>query len=110
MLNRSSVIVRPKQPFLDWVNSYDGTRISPLEVDRDQTVYLIPEYLTDLDAHQVLKRVYETIFELELEGWCLDDEKWPSIRTLGVFMEWFTVEFHSMVIDLCGDPLVDDYA
>lgn len=56
------------------------------------------------------QRVYETIFELELEGWCLDDEKWPSIRTLGVFMEWFTVEFHSMVIDLCGDPLVDDYA
>jgi hypothetical protein len=55
MLNRSSVIVRSEQPFLDWVNSYDGTRISPLEVDRDQTVYLIPEYLKDLDAHQVLK-------------------------------------------------------
>ncbi len=51
-----------------------------------------------------------TIFEMELEGWCLDDEKWPSIRTLGVFLEWFTVEFHSMVIDLSGDPLVDDYA
>lgn len=56
------------------------------------------------------QRVYETIFELELEGWCLEDEKWPSIRTLGVFLEWFTVEFHSMVIDLSDDPLVDHYA
>lgn len=110
MLNRSSVIVRPKQPFLDWATTYDGSGITSQDVGHEQTVYLIPEYLNDLDAHQVLKRVYATIFEMELEGWCLDDEKWPSIRTLGVFLEWFTVEFHSMVIDLSGDPLVDDYA
>ena len=108
MLNRSSLIIRPKKPFLDWVTSYEGSRISVQDVGLEQIVYLIPEYLHDLDAHQVLKRVYETIFEMELEGWCLDENRWPSMRTLGVFMEWFSVEFHSMVIDLCGDPLVDD--
>lgn len=108
MLNRSSVIVRPKQPFLDWVTSYESSDISFQDVGHEQTVYLIPEYLNDLDAHQVLKSIYETIFELELEGWCVDENKWPSMRTLGVFKEWFTVEFHSMVIDLCGDPIVDD--
>ncbi len=107
MLNRSSVVVRPKRPFLDWVNSQDGPNLS-FEDFRDQTSYLIPEYLDDLDAHQVLKSIYQTIFEMELEGWCLDDEKWPAIRTLAVFLEWFQVEFHSMVIDLCGDPLVED--
>jgi hypothetical protein len=32
----------------------------------------------------VLKRVYQAIFELELEGWCLDDEKWPVLRTLSI--------------------------
>lgn len=108
MLNRSSLIVRPNQPFLDWVASYDGSSVTPSEVGPDQAVYLIPEYLYDLDAHKVLKQVYETIFELELEGWCLDEAKWPVPRTLAVFKEWFTVEFHSMVIDLCGDPLIDD--
>ena len=46
--------------------------------------------------------------DLELEGWCLDDEKWPVLRTISICKEWFTVEFHSMVIDLYGDPLVDD--
>jgi len=108
VLNRSSLIVRPKQPFLDWVNSYDGSSFPSSEVDHDQTVYLIPEYLNELDSHQVLKQVYETIFELELEGWCLDEGKWPNLRTLAIFKEWFTVEFHSMVIDLCGDPLIED--
>ena len=108
MLNRSSLIVRPKQPYIDWVNSYDGSRFSPSEEDHDQTVYLIPEYFKDLDTHQILKQVYETIFEMELEGWCLDEEKWPVPRTLAIFKDWFTVEFHSMVIDLCGDPLIDD--
>lgn len=108
MLNRSSVIVRPKKPFLDWVNSFEGSDLSPEDFKKDQTLYLIPEYLDDLDAHQILKRFYNFIFEMELEGWCLDEEKWPPIRTLSVFLEWFTVEFQSMVIDLCGDPLVDD--
>ena len=45
---------------------------------------------------------------MELAGWHQLEEDWPANRTYTMFREWFTVEWHSLVIDLCGDPLKDD--
>src|SRR5712691_8078877 len=46
MLNRGVVIVRPKQPYLDWAAGLDDSGIVP-DPNDEQTVYLIPSYGDD---------------------------------------------------------------
>ena len=48
-LNRSAIVVKPKQPFLDWLHAADPTshEITSLDVCREPTIYLIPECDTD---------------------------------------------------------------
>jgi hypothetical protein len=43
MLNRCALIVRPKQPFLDWAAQLDDSGLVP-DVKGEQTVYLVPEF------------------------------------------------------------------
>jgi len=62
MLNRAALIVRPKQPFLDWAAGLDDSGLVP-DVDGEKTVYLIPEFESDEEGLRVLKRVYAEIFE-----------------------------------------------
>jgi len=45
---------------------------------------------------------------MELEGWHLDESAWPVDRTFKKFRDWFAIEFHSVVEDLCDFPMVDD--
>ena len=60
MLNRCAVAVRPKQPFLDWVNSVEEGDSLTL-ADLQKTLYLVPDYEDPEDAEKVLKRVYDDI-------------------------------------------------
>ena len=109
MLNRSVLLVRPKQPFLDRAAGLDDSGIVP-NVEGEQTVYLVPEIEDDDHADRVLKRVYAEVFERELYGWHTDEAAWPKNRTLSLFRKWFEVEMHSVVEDLCDFSLVDDDA
>ena len=49
VLNRSAVAVRPKQPFLDWVNSVESDS-SVTADDLQKTLYLVPDYEDPADA------------------------------------------------------------
>lgn len=107
MLNRSAIIVRPAQPFLDWAATLDDSGLVP-NAGGEQTVYLVPDFEDDDEAAEVLDLVYAEIFERELDSWHTDDTAWPQRRTLATFKQWFTIEMHSMVEDLSSDGLVDD--
>lgn len=107
MLNRSAIIVRPKKAYIDWASSLDDVELLPAAED-ERTVYLIPAYDTEEEAAGFLAQAWESIFEAELESWHLVEEDWPAERTLKMFREWFDVEMHSLIVDLCGDPLQDD--
>jgi len=107
MLNRSLLIVRPGQPFLDWAAQLDDSGVLP-SVEGEQTAYLIPEFEDDEEAEQVLEAVFAEVFERELHGWHTDEDAWPQARTLGMFRQWFTIELHSVVEDLCADEIFDD--
>lgn len=109
MLNRCALIVRPKQPYLDWAASLDDSGIVPDPQD-EQTVYLIPSFEDDNEGERVLKRVYAEVFERELVAWHTDDTAWPKNRNLAMFRKWFDIELHSIVEDLCGYALADDEA
>lgn len=107
MLNRGVLIVRPKQPYLDWAAGLDDSGLVP-DPDGEKTAYLIPSFEDDDEAWEIVEDIYAEVFERELEGWHTDEDAWPQNRTFAMFKEWFDIELHSVVEDLVGDEIVDD--
>ena len=110
MLNRSAIVVKPKQPFLDWLHGADPTSMHLMLADllREPTIYLIPECDTDEDVAEALRELCEEIFDEQLAGWYTDTSTWPRDRSYEVFCQWFDYQHHSMLVDLCDDPLIYD--
>ena len=107
MLNRCVVIVSPEQPYLDWAHSVnDGG--APPSSNGEQSAYLLPLNDSDHDGSQTIEQCYEGLFESELASWHEIEKDWPSGRNYAMFQQWFKVEWHSVVLDLCDDPLRDD--
>lgn len=107
MLNRGAIIVRPSRLFIDWAASLDDSGLLPGK-DGEKTIYLVPEFEDDFEALEVLAKGYDIIFESELDGWHTRQSDWPKNRTFAMFREWFEVEFHSVVEDLCDYQVTDD--
>lgn len=109
-LNRSAIVVKPKQPFLDWLHAADPTslELTVLDLVREPTIYLIPECDTNEDVADVLRGLCEEIFEEQLAGWYTDTSTWPPDRGFEVFCRWFDYQHHSMLVDLCNEPLVHE--
>lgn len=107
-LNRSAIVVRPRQPFLDWLHSADPTsrNLSLPDLMREPRIYLIPECDTDAEVAEVLREVCEEIFIEQLEGWFRDERTWPTDLEFDAFCQWFDFQHHSMLIDLCDEPLI----
>ena len=110
MINRSAVIIRYNQPFVDWINAVDSSPENPLtlaEGNRESTVYLID--VEDQDEFEGwLELNYKILFEEELDGWYTDPALWPQDRSLRIFKEWCSFEFHSAVFDTGAAPILDD--
>ena len=106
-VNRSVLVVLPKQPFLDWLHNADPTSGElTLEILRDDpSVDLLPAHDLEPDLEKCLKRFCKTIFEEQLDGWYRVKELWPRDRSIKAFKEWFEYRFHSMPIDLSREPL-----
>ena len=111
MVNRGAVILRYKEPFVQWINEADpikdSSEVTIASANEERTVYLI----TDGDAENVDKWIREnhvSLFESELEGWYTDETLWPKKRDYKTFKEWFEVECHSVIMDKVGGEIYDD--
>jgi len=105
-INRALIVVRPKQPFLDWVQAVDYDEGLTLErVRKDPSAFLIPEFEFDDEQAAIIEWCYEDLFESQLESWYTDPAVWPQSRNLEMFLEWFDVEFQSLVFDLIDAPI-----
>jgi hypothetical protein len=111
MLNREMLIVRLKQPFVDWINEADPNpdrvHITLEDANEDSAVFLIHEYACE-DLEGWLAQCYLPLFEEVLEQWYLVPTLWPQDRDLDLFKAWCEVEVHGIVIDLVDEPLLDD--
>ena len=110
LINRGVVVIKPKPPFQEWVNS-DPTVSSPVSMEnlqQDCTAILVPDFFGPQDALDYLEPLKPALFEMELEGWNLDRGTWPSKRTNEVFDAWFELEVHSMVWDSVDAPIGRD--
>lgn len=101
-INRAAVVVRPKKPFLNWIQSMEEvpTRITDLWT----SVYLTP---ADMDAMpaQVLRNCFTQIFEEQLEAWCNSEKDWPPKRDFSTFQKWLEAEVVDLVFDLSEQPI-----
>src|ERR1700681_1517979 len=90
-VNRSAVVVVPKQPFLDWLHRVDSTsgRLTLINLRRDPGVYLLPEFDLEPELEDYLQEVCEEIFEEQLNSWYRAKELWPEDRRIDVFRQWF---------------------
>lgn len=83
-LNRSAVIVTPKQPFLDWLHRADPTSLTlTLEDVGEPTIYLLPQCEGDQDLIAHVKNYCYTIFEDQLDGWYREQATWPPDSEAG---------------------------
>ena len=88
-------------------------RVDPTSVElsledprREPTIYLLPECENEEAAREYLEEVRGEIFEEQLNGWYCASSSWPRRRDLDAFDRWFECSFHSVVVDLCDDPIL----
>jgi len=109
-LNRAAVILLPKQPALDWIRGVESTqpKLTLDELRKEPDVFLIPQKQIEFleDAERWIYRRWQLFFETFLGDWYTDESMWPQQRTLKLFKEWFEIQFHPMIWDLCEDPIV----
>lgn len=70
------------------------------DLQRESTVYLVPEYVEELEVLTFLAEKVMQIFEEHLDGWSRVPEAWPAVRDLKTFQQWFEYSTHSQVVDL----------
>ena len=84
MINRAVLILRYKQPFVDWINAADPVPTSKhtvklSDVNEDSTAYLVD--VEDEDELAAWLEVNgELLFEEELNGWYTEPALWPKDR------------------------------
>ena len=111
-LNRTVVLLGPKQPFLDWLNDVDPEEEALTEEDirDDNEVFLIPQFNDNSDSEKWVEKRWSFLFEHMLMGWIEDEAMWPQDRSLAMFREWFEIELHTMAWDLSDEQLfVEDW-
>ena len=114
-LNRTAVIVRPKEAFLAWATEVFASEADPPTradveeacLNQAPSVYLLPE--TDIEDEAMLEETMsefcELIFDSELEAWCEDTERWPADLGWEAFQEWFEWDVLGGIFDTFDEAL-----
>jgi hypothetical protein len=111
VLNRAVLILRYKQPFVDWINATEpnpnpNQRLKLADANSDSTCYLI-EVEEEEELDDWLKVNGAALFEAELSGWFPDPQLWPTDRSRTLFNKWCTYELHTLVFDTGTTPLAE---
>ena len=112
IVNRAAISVTPKEPFIDWVHSYDegSARIAAEEIRESPHIYLVRDSDYGDDPAKLIRKNFKVIFEEELNGWIIDESTWPAKRDLKTFKAWFEVKIHEIVFDMDDSPHVVEEA
>lgn len=104
LLNRSALSVRPTRHFVDWINELEPTMgdddLTLDDVERESTVYLIPEMDTPEALEAFVHERYAVILETELRAWEEDERQWPERLDWSLFQRFLQVEHSYLAIDL----------
>jgi hypothetical protein len=99
-INRTVLTIFPKQPYIDWANSFEDDGPKMDAETKHSTAVLIPDRYDEYTYEKFLKKIYSKIFQEELAAWMDDPEAWPQDRSYKRFNEWFDIRVSDAVIDL----------
>ncbi|MCB1172431.1 MAG: hypothetical protein KDK39_02645 [Leptospiraceae bacterium] len=110
LVNRTAMILYPKQVLYDWANKtfkeeFDYGTTDPYEHDSG-TVFLIEEQDAPADFEVWIENNYEYFFAVMLEHWTPEPSLWPQEMNYPMFRDWFHVVIHTMVADCEEEPLL----
>lgn len=97
-LKRSAIVIKPAQPFLNWLLENDP-EINLNLVDLEGDIYLLDDFETIEQIEQWLMKNFNELFAEQLFIWHADETMWPENRTFKMFKEWFRYSLHTMVFD-----------
>jgi hypothetical protein len=103
-INRIAIIIKPKQPFIDWCVNLLKDEEELDDADFEINTYLVDEDIKDVE--QWLKKKFDKFFKIELENWCTNKKLWPQKRNYKMFSLWFRVEISEMIYDLEKKPIL----
>ena len=100
-VDRAILVVKPKRPYVQWASA-DGDDVTANldDLRGDSVAYAVPCFEDEAEMRDVLRHCWSSIFEHELRSWDEDRAKWPQQRTFEMFLEWFDIEPHSLVLDI----------
>jgi hypothetical protein len=108
-LNRSAFVLKPKQPFVDWINALPGDdKYTIDQLRQESNVILLPEFQRPGDEIKYIKKVYSDLFTHQLWGWHTDESVWPEDRGWNLFQEWFEIQICSEVFDMVEGKIERD--
>ena len=110
IISRSAVILRPKQPFQDWMRQDDKEGLADgvyEHLHEEPHVYLVPDWDDPGERGEILKVFWPALFEAMLMGWVTDPSVWPKDRTQAMFDAWFEVAAYSLVEDIYQDEAIE---
>jgi hypothetical protein len=109
-INRSAAVIKPQQPFLEWLNALPDSdiQLTLRDIQQDCTVLLLPEFDDENQNLLYIKNHFNLIFEKELDGFCIDSDYWPQKRDYKTFLRWFEIEIHSAIIDTVGKDIIKE--
>ncbi len=104
-INRSVLLVVPKQPFYDWSDALtpDLPKSSPSKINEHNSYLLEDELFLD-NPKKELRNYWKTIFYNELFGQWTDESAYPKL-SWELFTQWFTFYRSAVVTDLADAPL-----
>ena len=99
-INRSAIIVKPLQPFIDWCSN-----LYPEDLDdiKETRTYLISEDIEEIDSW--LAKKFDKLFTFELTSWHTNKKEWPQKRNYKMFKEWFQIDISTMIYDFEINPI-----
>jgi hypothetical protein len=105
--NRFAINITGTQAFVDWINSLEGEDVTLDEINVESTTYMVDvdEEMCRDNMDEFVKGYFETIFEVELAGWYLDESAWPLNRDWALFKRFFNFTISSVVYDLGREPV-----
>ncbi|MFP4418746.1 MAG: hypothetical protein ACOC41_07290 [Chitinivibrionales bacterium] len=105
-INRIAIVVKGRQPLVDWINQkVPDEKISLEDVRSDCNVLLIPDGYEHTEAIEMVEQNFEAVFLSEMEGWFHDETMWPKDITLTKFRKWFELEYHSVIFDVLEESI-----
>lgn len=109
VINRIAVSISGAQPYIDWTRQHDAaTARGTLTVARAKpygTAVLLPEFELEEDVQEWIEENAGWLFEFQLSAWTDDESAWPATRDLKTFRSWFTVDIHSVVVDVSEEEI-----